>query len=262
MTTSSSLTRELLSLAIIFIFSASILWSLITTLNARAIAYDSATSTSATVAAGLPGLPHSLDDVRVWHAALTHISLSQPYLATITVSYLYVFKQMWSIPGSAVLNVLVGAIYGHWGWPLACTLTCLGASLCFLLSGSFLSGLAHRLLGDRLERISTQVQAQREKQTLLFYLFFIRLFPASPNFFFNLASPHVKVPLHMFALSVFVGLAPYNWACVEAGTLLASLTSTSDIIDSWMLARLLGVSLVVLLPAVFKDKLQAWAKVS
>ena len=55
-------------------------------------------------------------------------------------------------------------------------------------------------------------QVNRNRHQLLYFLLFIRIFPMTPNWFVNMASPIVGVPLHMFCFSVFVGKWPIRTA--------------------------------------------------
>ena len=41
--------------------------------------------------------------------------------------------------------------------------------------------------------------------SLFFFLLFLRLFPMSPNWFLNMASPILNIPIHLFFMSVFIG---------------------------------------------------------
>lgn len=43
------------------------------------------------------------------------------------------------------------------------------------------------------------------QEDLIYFLLFLRLFPVTPNWFLNMASPIVGVPIHLFFFSVFVG---------------------------------------------------------
>ncbi|KAM9342535.1 transmembrane protein 41A-A isoform 2-T2 [Pholidichthys leucotaenia] len=50
----------------------------------------------------------------------------------------YLYKQSFAIPGSSFLNILAGAIFGPYqGLLLACVLTTVGSTMCFLLSQAF-----------------------------------------------------------------------------------------------------------------------------
>ena len=45
--------------------------------------------------------------------------------------------------------------------------------------------------------------------SLFFFLLFLRLFPMSPNWFLNMASPILNVPVHLFFPSVLIGKYAY-----------------------------------------------------
>jgi hypothetical protein len=112
-----------------------------------------------------------------------------------------------------------------------------------------------RAAGAGADRMRQRVEENRDN--LFFFLLCLRLFPVSPNFLlkwvllracpcspahairqrganfsFRLAdtrsmtSPIVGVPLPKFFFSVFFGLMPYNFLCVQAGTALSELDVT------------------------------------
>ena len=96
-------------------------------------------------------------------------------------------------------------------------------------------------------RVSRTLHTMREKTiairregqlTLLLYLISIRMFPATPNWLLNILLPHCSVPLDLFFLSMLLGLMPYNLITVNAGSMLASVESLSDIVSGKMLAQL------------------------
>ena len=53
--------------------------------------------------------------------------------------------------------------------------------------------------------ISFSFQVEENRDSLFFFLLFLRFFPMTPNWFLNMASPIVNVPMHLFFLSVFIG---------------------------------------------------------
>jgi uncharacterized membrane protein YdjX (TVP38/TMEM64 family) len=63
-------------------------------------------------------------------------------------------------------------------------------------------------------------------------MIFLRLFPGSPNWLMNLTFPHVGVKPIYFVLSVFIGIAPWNFFSCSAGAILRQLTNTKEIMDS------------------------------
>jgi hypothetical protein len=62
------------------------------------------------------------------------------------------------------------------------------------------------LFADRIDYFKVQI---KECENLLLYLISIRVFPLTPNFFINFASPLIGVPLNYFFISVFVGKYAY-----------------------------------------------------
>jgi uncharacterized membrane protein YdjX (TVP38/TMEM64 family) len=144
-------------------------------------------------------------------------------------------------------------------FPLVCTLTACGASCCFLLSKRLASeelvlSLSERLLPGKLRALRTKIEAARVRGQLPFLLLFLRVFPFTPNWFLNLASPWLQVPLQLFAPSVALGLLPYNLITVNAGAMLSSLRSTSDLLDPRTMGLLVLLALGLLIPALLKKK--------
>ena len=62
------------------------------------------------------------------------------------------------------------------------------------------------------------------------------------------------VPWHLFAASVLVGLLPYNFVSVRAGTVLMQLNDTKDAMDASTLLQLAGIAVLALLPVVIKRR--------
>ncbi|GMF55999.1 unnamed protein product [Phytophthora fragariaefolia] len=69
-----------------------------------------------------------------------------------------------------------------------------------------------------------------------------------------MASPWLQVPLKLFAPSVAIGLLPYNFITVNAGAMLSSLRSTSDLLDPRTMALLVLLAVGMLIPALLKKK--------
>ncbi|XP_045177727.1 transmembrane protein 41A-A-like isoform X3 [Mercenaria mercenaria] len=90
--------------------------------------------------------------------------------------------------------------------------------------------------------------------SLFFFLLFLRLFPMSPNWFLNMVSPVLDVPIHMFFLSVFIGLMPYNFICVQTGSMLFEITSLDRIFTKEITLKMFGIAMVALLPGLLINK--------
>ncbi|XP_062862348.1 transmembrane protein 41A-A-like [Trichomycterus rosablanca] len=160
----------------------------------------------------------------------------------------YLYKQAFAIPGSSLLNVLSGALFGPWmGLCLCCSLTTVGATLCFLLSQTFGKHHIIRLFPHRVAQLQTKVEENRS--SLFFFLLFLRLFPMSPNWFLNMSSPIVNIPVTHFSLSVLIGLMPYNLVCVQMGVVLSDLSSLDDVLSWDVVLKLLLIASIALLPS-------------
>ncbi|KAF7253431.1 Transmembrane protein 41A [Varanus komodoensis] len=165
----------------------------------------------------------------------------------------YLYKQCFAIPGSSFLNILAGALFGPWMGLLLCsTLTSVGATCCYGLSNVFGKKIVIHYFPVKVAMLQRKVEENRN--SLFFFLLFLRLFPMTPNWFLNLASPVLNIPVTQFFLSVFIGLIPYNFICVQTGSILSRITSL-DAIFSWsILFKMLAIAMVALIPGTFIKK--------
>jgi len=192
--------------------------------------------------------PGSLEDIRILATVLNTYSTSNPEYVLALFSTAYLFKQTFAVPGSVFLNVLAGAIFGSvGGFLLCCTLTALGASFCYMLARAVGKEVAMDYFPERVERFRERLE--ENKQELPFFLLFLRLFPMSPNWALNMASGVLGVPLHLFFLSVFFGLMPYNYLCVTSGVLIADIKEVGDILSWSNLGRCATIALAALVPS-------------
>lgn len=159
----------------------------------------------------------------------------------------YLYKQSFAIPGSSFLNILAGAIFGLYeGLFLACLLTTVGSTLCFLLSQAFGKRYIVNFFPDKVSTLQKKVEDNRD--CLFFFLLFLRFFPMTPNWFLNMSAPIVNIPIAFFFGSVFIGLLPYNFICVQTGVMLSELSSLDDLFSWERLLQLLAIACVALLP--------------
>ncbi|XP_010884986.1 transmembrane protein 41A-B [Esox lucius] len=159
----------------------------------------------------------------------------------------YLYKQSFAIPGSSFLNMLAGALFGPWqGLVLACFLTTTGSTFCYLLSSAFGKSYVVQLFPDKVDMLQKKVEENRS--SLFFFLLFLRFFPMTPNWFLNVTSPILNIPLPMFFFSVLIGLIPYNFICVRTGSILSEISSLDDIFSWSTLLQLLAIACVALLP--------------
>ncbi|KAL4117472.1 hypothetical protein PRIC2_011463 [Phytophthora ramorum] len=180
----------------------------------------------------------SLEELQRSHETFQHVFTVQFPLALTCFTVFYILKQTFAIPGSALLNVFAGAFLPlTLAFPLVCTLTACGASCCYLLSQSLASeeivlSLSERVLPGKLHTLRLKIEDARERGQLPFLLLFLRL----------------------FAPSVAFGLLPYNFVTVNAGAMLSTLRSTSDLLDLRTMGLLVVLAVGMLIPALLKRK--------
>ena len=66
--------------------------------------------------------------------ALSNVATQHPMQSGAVLMWVYVTSQAFCIPGAMVLNVLLGVFFGYWAILIACSLTSIGSSLCYLMS--------------------------------------------------------------------------------------------------------------------------------
>ncbi|WAR09601.1 T41AA-like protein [Mya arenaria] len=199
--------------------------------------------------------PRNLDELKALAVLLDDYHDDNMGYVLLLYSCAYLFKQTFAIPGSFFMNLLGGAIFGLWkSFPLACLLSAAGASCCFLLSKHFGKTYVIKYFPNKVEFMQKKVSDNSD--SLLFFLLFLRFFPMTPNWFLNMVSPILDIPLHLFFISVFIGLMPYNFICVQTGSMLSDLTSTDNIFTLATSLKLLGIALVALLPGIVINRLK------
>ncbi|KAK4323683.1 hypothetical protein Pmani_005617 [Petrolisthes manimaculis] len=198
--------------------------------------------------------PRSVSDLRVLADVSSAYQRDHYSYILALFSAAYVYKQTFAIPGSALLNLLGGALLGCWplGLPLCCLLTAIGASNCFLLSHLAGRDLVVSKFSSTIERLREKLGDN--KQQMFVYLVSVRVFPMTPNWLLNITAPLLDVPLSLFFLSVLIGLVPYNLVCVQAGEMLSEVRSLDDVLTPRRILALLTLALAVLTLSHFTQK--------
>jgi uncharacterized membrane protein YdjX (TVP38/TMEM64 family) len=169
------------------------------------------------------------------------------YFAMLSMHALcFLFLQTFAIPGTIVFNLLGGALFGmRIGYPLCLVYNTIGSCFLFLISRRWGSALVQKYKPNEIAAFKARLAATTSTRELWFYMVAGRVFPFSPNWFINVASPQVGVGIPLFASSVFVGLAPYNFLTCKAGLILRSLTSKGDIISAAVTVKLVGAAVAL-----------------
>jgi uncharacterized membrane protein YdjX (TVP38/TMEM64 family) len=136
----------------------------------------------------------------------------------------YMGIKMIAVPAAFTLCMIGGAIFDFPVYLLlgACG-EAFGSSLCYLMSSAFARPLLERLAPVKLA--SLRQRRKGEDEHMLLFCFFLRLTPFVPNFFVNMASPVVQIPLFPFFVATLFGTIPFLFFQGTLGYTLAELGS-------------------------------------
>jgi len=185
----------------------------------------------------------TLDNLKASRDALQSQVQAQP-LATAAVFFaIYVAAAALSIPGAAILTLAAGAMFGLvWGLLLVSFASSLGALLAFMVARYLLRDSIQARFGKVLAPINEGV---RKDGT--FYMLTLRLVPAFPFWLINLLMGLTPMGAGRFygvsQLGMLLGTAVY----VNAGTRLAAIRSSSDILSPALLGSFVLLGLFPLL---------------
>ncbi|UXI19096.1 serine/threonine-protein phosphatase [Sarcoptes scabiei] len=196
-------------------------------------------------------LPRNIDDAKNLAKVLSNYKDRYFFIVYIGFIVTYIFLQSFAIPGSIFLSVISGFLFPFSLALLSvCFCSAVGASVCFLLS--LLCGRPVILKYFPEKALSFSNVIDQHRHHLLYYIIFLRITPFLPNWLINIASPIVNVPIGIFFIGTFIGVAPPSFVAVQAGTALYSLTSSSNIVTMKNLFVLIAFSLLSFVPIVLK----------
>lgn len=200
-------------------------------------------------------LPRDIDDAKNLGKVLSRYKDKFFYEVLGGVLIAYIFLQTFAIPGSIFLSILSGFLFP---FPAALLLVCfcsaVGASFCYMLSYLVGRPVIIKYFPEKAEKWAITVN--RHRHSLLNYIIFLRITPFLPNWFINLTSPIIDVPLIPFFLGTFLGVAPPSFVAIQTGTTLHKLTSSNDAFTWNSVLLLVGFAILSLIPVLFKRKLQ------
>ncbi|VDL83506.1 unnamed protein product [Nippostrongylus brasiliensis] len=200
--------------------------------------------------------PRNLDDAKSLGRVLLHYRDQHLLTVFFGVVVVYVMLQSFAVPGSIFLTILSGYLFNFFvALLLVCTCSATGASICYLLSYMFGRDLVQRKFPDRVRKWQEELAKHREN--MLSYIIFLRVTPFLPNWFINIASPVLNVPIGVFFLGTFLGVAPPSFLYIQAGSTLEQMVHTNVAwnLNSVLLLTFFAVlSLVPVLYKRFKTK--------
>ncbi|SNX82331.1 uncharacterized protein MEPE_01037 [Melanopsichium pennsylvanicum] len=161
----------------------------------------------------------------------------------------FTWKQSFTVPGSLIMNVVFGAMYGTYSGTLyTSVLTAVGGVFCYLLSAPLaplitsLPGLAKPL--DAMRRALSPGRARASGRSVMIsntnggsngnvwtYLLVLRVLPVVPYGLMNIACGVLGVPLAPYAATLAVGSIPWNFVTCQVGDLLQEIVEALPVDD-------------------------------
>ncbi|XP_059080258.1 transmembrane protein 41B-like isoform X2 [Tigriopus californicus] len=205
--------------------------------------------------------PKDIEDAKKLGLVLSHYKDRYFFQVLGGVLVTYLFLQTFAIPGSIFLSIVSGFLFP---FPVALLVICFcsatGASFCYLLSYLVGRRLVKTYLPERAASWSEKVQ--HHQSNLLSYIIFLRITPFLPNWFINIVSPVIDVPLGPFWFGTFVGVAPPSFVAIQAGTTLQQMTSTAEALTFQSVALLVVFALLSIVPVIFRDSVSHFLPMS
>ncbi|MGY3903252.1 FAD-dependent oxidoreductase [Aeromonas lusitana] len=158
---------------------------------------------------------------------------------------IYVVSTALSLPGASLLTLAGSAVFGiGWGLLLVSFASTLGATLAMLSARFLLRDWVRTRFGDRLAQFE-----QGMAKDGAFYLLSLRLIPLFPFFLVNLLMGLTPIRVSTYFWVSQLGMLPGTFVYVLAGSELATLTSTGNILSPGLI---LALTLLGLMPWLMK----------
>lgn len=171
---------------------------------------------------------------------------AKPLYVVLSFTFIYVFLQSFSVPGTVLLNIMAGALFSFFpAFLLVSFCAGTGACGCYLLVFSFGKGIILRCFPGLLLKFHQKVQ--NHQHNLLWYMLSVRVAPIVPKWFTSLASPIVGVPFPTYAAASYLGLMPMNIITVGIGKAISTVKTLQGL-EPHHLLLLLCLGLLLLLP--------------
>ncbi len=184
--------------------------------------------------------------------ALLEVVATWPVASALAFGLAYVAVTALSLPGAAAMTLAAGALFGLViGTAIVSVASTIGATLA-MLSARF---IARDWVRRRFPKAVQAVDRGLERDGN-FYLLTLRLIPVFPFFLVNLVMGLTAMPILTFALVSQVGMLPATVVFVNAGTRLAAIESTADILSPELIGSLVLLGLFPLIAKIVVDRLR------
>lgn len=198
-------------------------------------------------------LPKNFEDARNLGRVLENYKDSHYKSVLLCYFTSYLFLVSFSIPGSTFLSVLAGFLYPSWlAMFFVCLSSAVGATFCYTLANVAGKVFVEKYLKERVSK--WQITVEKNRNDLMSYLLFLRITPFLPNWFINITSPVLKIPISTFFWATFFGVAPLSFIAVSAGKEIHKLVTFGDAVSTDAIFLCAGAAIVSILPIIVKKK--------
>ncbi|MGV6800300.1 MAG: TVP38/TMEM64 family protein [bacterium] len=157
-------------------------------------------------------------------------------------------------PGSSLLTIVGGFLFGQWAGTAAVVLgATIGSSLLFLAAkGIFGEALSNKAGGF----VGKMEQGFREDE--LSYMFVLRLVPLFPFFAVNIAAGLLDVKFRNYFIGTLFGIIPGSFVFVSIGNAIGATFSAGDLslqgilLQPPVLMSIIGLTILSLIPVIYK----------
>ncbi|MBT7997352.1 MAG: FAD-dependent oxidoreductase [Betaproteobacteria bacterium] len=189
----------------------------------------------------------NLQSLKDNYASLKIYFNDRPFQSSLVYVAIYILVTALSLPGAVILTLAGGAIFGlWWGIILVSFSSTLGATAAFLLTRYFFRNYIRSRFGDKLTTINEGI-----KKDGAFYLFTLRLVPIFPFFVINVLIALTALKTWTFYWVSQLGMLLGTVIYVNAGTQLATLNSTGDILSIDLIISLCVIGLLPITAKLF-----------
>ena len=172
-----------------------------------------------------------------------------PVQLSLLYALIYITVTALSLPGAVIMTLAGGAIFGLvLGTILVSFCSTIGATAAFLITRYFFRNSVRARFGNKLKIINDGI-----KKDGAFYLLTLRLVPIFPFFAINVLMALTPIKTRTFYLASQLGMLLGTIIFVNAGTQLATINSTGDILSVNLIISLFVLGLFPIVAKIASD---------
>lgn len=178
------------------------------------------------------------------HGRFHHVIEQNPIAALFAYGLMYVAVGALCVPGGALLTAVGGFVFGTALASVATVIgATIGATLVFIIARTALADWLARRKAVWFHKLRAGFEADAFN-----YLLFLRLVPAFPFWFVNIAAAALGLRLRTFVFATLIGIVPASLAFTSAGAGLGSIIAASKAAHAQCLASGGGAACKLTIP--------------